>query len=80
MNQDIETLRRVHLPNEGVFLEIGDCPESPDVLELRTVRDDDKEWFGPLNLSMDPDFAIQLGSALLSAGHEKKAQLKKGIY
>jgi hypothetical protein len=49
------------------------------VLELRTVRDEDKEWFGPLNFTLDPEFAIDLGQALIAAGHAKLNQLKIGM-
>ena len=79
MSENIETLRRVWLPREGVYLEVGDLPEAPQVLELRTVRDEDKEWFGPLNFTLDPEFAIDLGQALIAAGHSKLNQLKTGM-
>jgi hypothetical protein len=79
MSINIETLRRVWLPREGVFLEVGDLPEAPQVLELRTVRDEDKEWFGLLNFTLDPEFAIDLGQALIAAGHAKLNQLKMGM-
>lgn len=78
MSENIETLRRVHLPNEGVFLEVGDYPEAPEVLELRTVRDEDREWFGSLNFTLQPEFAIDLGQALIAAGHAKLNQLAMG--
>ena len=80
MNQDIETIYRVHLPEEGVFLEVGDYAEAPEVLEVRSVRGIDKEWFGEVALTLQPNFAIQLGNALVSAGYNKLAQLKAGNY
>lgn len=79
MSQNVETLYRVHLPNEGVFLEVGDFPDAPEVLEIRTVREEDKEWFGDLQFTLQPEFAIDLGQALIAAGHAKLNQLKTGM-
>ena len=78
MNQDIETIYRVHLPEEEVFLEVGDYTNAPEVLEVRSVRDVDIKWFGEVALVLQPNFAIQLGNALVSAGYNKLAQLKAG--
>ena len=78
MNENVETMYRVHLPSEGVFLEIGDYPEAPHVLQIRTTRKEDKEWFGDISLTLQPEFAIDLGNALVSAGYNKLAQLKAG--
>ena len=76
MSQNVETIYRVHKPFEGVYLEIGDVEDASEYLELRTTRKEDKTWFGDLALTLDPAFAIQLGNALVSAGHNKIAQLK----
>lgn len=78
MSTNVETLRRVHLPGEGVFLEVGDFPDAPEVLEIRTVRKEDKDWFGDLQFTLQPEFAIDLGQALIAAGHAKLNQLKMG--
>ena len=78
MSQNVETIYRVHVPSEGTFLEIGDYPEAPEALQLRTVREEDKEWFGELSLTLSPEFAIDLGQALIAAGHAKLNQLKMG--
>lgn len=78
MSTNVETLRRVHLPDEGVFLEVGDFPDAPEVLEIRTVRKEDKEWFGDLQFTLQPEFAVDLGQALMEAGHAKLNQLNMG--
>ena len=80
MSQNVETIRRVHLPGEGVFLELGDYPDAPEVLELRVPDAACQEWFGDLRLVLQPEFAIDLGQALISAGHEKLSKLKAGSY
>ena len=76
MSQNVETIRRIHLPDEGVFMELGEYAEAPEVLELRTVRREDKAWFGDVNFTLQPEFAIDLGQALIAAGHAKLNQLK----
>lgn len=80
MSKNIETLHRVHLPSEGVFLEVGEFPDAPEVLEIRTVRKEDKEWFGDIQFTLQPEFAVDLGQALIDAGHAKLSQLKEGKY
>ena len=80
MSKNIETLYRVHLPDEGVFLEVGDFPDAPEVLEIRTVRKEDKEWFGDLQFTLQPEFAIDLGQALIAAGRAHQAALKANKY
>ena len=80
MSQNVEILYRVHLPSEGVFLEIGEYSEAPEVLELRTTNRMNKEWFGSINLTLQPEFAIDLGNALAAAGYAKQAALKTDKY
>ena len=80
MNQNVETLYRVYIPSERVFLEIGDYPEAPEVLQIRTIRKEDKEWFGEMGLTLSPEFAIDLGNTLATAGYTKQAALKAGKY
>ena len=80
MGQNVETIYRVHIPSEEVFLEIGDYPEAPEVLQIRTIRKEDKEWFGEMELTLSPEFAIDLGNALAAAGYAKQAALKAGKY
>lgn len=72
LQAEIEVLRRVHL--EGRFIEVGDWPDSPDCLELRTVGKENVEYWGTLNLTMNPDFAMALGRALVAAATEKGAK------
>ena len=80
MNQNVETIYRVYVSDEGVFLEIGDYPEAPEVLQIRTIRKEDKEWFGEMGLTLTPEFAIDLGNTLVTAGYAKQAELKAGKY
>ena len=78
MSQNVETIYRVHKPSGGAFLEIGDYSHAPGVLELRSTDKTSEEWFGDISLTLQPEFAIDLGNALVSAGYNKLAQLKTG--
>lgn len=66
----IEHIFRVY--DEDNFIEIGDWPEAPDHLELRT-HSHSKDYFGPINLVMTPAHALALGKALVAAAEEKGA-------
>lgn len=69
---NIEVIRRIYEPKErGVFLEIGDFPENPDYLQLRTADATGVEWFGQLGFSLSPAFALALGEALIASAKEK---------
>lgn len=69
---ETEVIRRVH--TDGHCIEVGEWPDAPDHLELRTSGEKNVEYFGRLNLAMTPDFAMQLGRALVAAATEKGAK------
>lgn len=77
MKASTEILRRVHDESEAVFLEIGENGDSPEFLELRTTNENNIKWYGNVSIMMSPDFAIELGSAILNAGIEKKQHESK---
>lgn len=64
-----EIIRRIH--TEMHYLEVGEWGDDPDRLELRTESAKNIEYFGAVNLVMSPDFAMQLGRALVAAATEK---------
>lgn len=66
-----EIVRRVHCPE--AFLEVGEWPESPDAVELRSTGAQNISYFGQINLTMTPQFALQLGQALVQAAIDKGA-------
>lgn len=70
-NSATEVIRRVWYKEEGVCLEIGDYAEAPTSLEVRTVDDDSKRWFGDLSLAISPEYAKQLGQALIDAAKDR---------
>ena len=73
MENPIEVIRRVHVPNENACLEIGDYVEAPHCVELRTVDAKSIEWFGKVSVTMQPEYAEALGNALIAAAKEKLA-------
>lgn len=73
MTVETETLLRVYAEDgKGACLEIGEWPDAPGFLELRTPNPTSKEWFGEMGMSMSPDFAAALGQALIRAAAEMK--------
>ena len=66
-----DVIRRVFDESGRYFLEIGPWPDSPDVLELRTVEGKySAENWGQLNVTLSPALAAELGRALLAAAGE----------
>ncbi len=69
-----DVIRRVFDEGGRYFIEVGPWPDSPDCVELRTVEGKySAEFFGPLNLSLTPKLAAELGRALIAASHDCKS-------
>jgi len=69
----VDTIYKVYEDNEGAFLEIGDDPEYPDsYLMLRTTEKASQEWFGKVNITLTPEYAIALGETLIKAAKDKQ--------
>lgn len=68
MKASIEVLRRVYDDAEGVFIEVGLHPDSPDWVCIDTSADaKSKEWYGANNLPLPKAQARLLAKALLAA-------------
>jgi hypothetical protein len=67
---ETEIIRRIY--NDGHFIEIRDFPDAPNYLELHT-EGENADYFGPVAISMHPDFAMALGKALIASAAEKGA-------
>ena len=66
-----DVIRRVFDEEGRNFLEVGPWPDSPDVVELRTVAGQHSaEYWGPVNVALSPAMAAELGRALLAAAGE----------
>ncbi len=66
----IETIQRVFLDDEGVYLEVGPGGDGFGV-EVRTVDQDSSDWFGEVRLFMSKEFCVELGKVLIKAGEGK---------
>lgn len=63
-----DVIRRVFDEDGRYFIEVGPWPDSPDCVELRTVPGEySAEFYGPLNISLTPKLAAELGRALIAA-------------
>lgn len=69
---EVDVIRQIFPVNHnGEFVEVGPWPEVPGFVHLRTTGKN-KDHFGNLDLSMDPDFAEKIGLALIAAANEAK--------
>lgn len=64
-DQEVQTevLRRIHYDKR--FIEVGEWPDAPEQVEIRTVGAANIEYFGPINLVLSKEAATQLAYALL---------------
>ena len=66
-----DIIRRVFDEDGKHFIEVGPWPESPDVMELRTVDGEySAEHWGQINITLSPAMAAELGRALIAAAGE----------
>jgi len=75
MTHDVETevIRRIYINTEGVYLEVGPDADGLGLVEIRNSGSKpSEEWFGKVRFSVEPEFAKQLGQALLDAAGEAK--------
>lgn len=55
---------------EGRTLDVRPSPDGPDFVALMVVGEENEDWFGKLNLPMCPEFARQLGKALIECSKD----------
>lgn len=66
-----DTIRRIQ-NEDGMCLDVRPWPESPDVIALMNSNESSREYFGNIEISMSPEFARELGLALLKCADEIK--------
>ena len=72
-NSLVESLKRVWVDKERVFLEVRRYPEAPETsLEIATSTPQADQWFGKISLPMSPEYARALGEALIAMADEFK--------
>lgn len=77
MNSPVtDVIRRVWVENEDAHLEIRPFPDAPDTaLEITTASHaGSKSWFGDICITMSPEYAKELGKALIAAADEMIAK------
>lgn len=72
MTAKTETIRRVW-NDDRHFLEVRPWPDAPGMLMLTTAESRNAEFFGDVAVSLKPDFAEQLGRALIAAAEEARS-------
>ncbi len=72
-NPLVETVKRVWVDNERVFLEVRPYPEAPETsIEIATTTPQADQWFGKTSLTMSPEYARALGESLIAMADEFK--------
>lgn len=69
---ETETIRRIHI--DGHCIEVGEWPDAPGFVELRTVGAVNVEYFGPINLTLPARAAKAVGQALVEASYEQEGK------
>lgn len=63
MKFEREMIQRVHF--DGACIEVGTYADAPNTVELRTVGQKNVEYFGAINIPLEPAIAMELGKALI---------------
>lgn len=72
-NPLVESVKRVWVERERVYLEVRSYPEAPETsLEIATTTPQADQWFGKVSLPMSPEYARALGEALIAMADEFK--------
>ena len=64
-----DIIRRIQ-NKDGRSLDIRPWPDAPDCVAIMAEGGENKEWFGQVELSMDADFARQVGEAIIACADE----------
>ena len=75
MTNDPHTIviRQIHQDVDGHFLEVGRHEDHEECVHLRATEGENTDYFGPLDIPMEPSFAMALGKALIAAAKETGA-------
>ncbi len=60
----IETIKRIYVNQEGVYLEIGPDTEIGTAIEIRTTTNASMKWFGSLRFILSKGLAKNVARAL----------------
>lgn len=65
----LETIRRIQ-NSDGEMIDVKPYPEGPEWVFICNTDETSKEYFGEINLIMEPKFARLLAEALLKCADE----------
>jgi hypothetical protein len=72
----MELIRRIYDDNTGACIQVGPDGDALGLVQLRTPDSVSKENFGDVRLTLEPEMAVLVGNALLSAAADAKAAEK----
>jgi len=77
MTVTTDVIRKVWLDGEGVSLEVGPDADGLDLVRVHTSDRQSEEYWGKIDITIDPDIAIALGTALILAAKEAQHNAPK---
>ena len=69
MKVETDIIRQVY-DEDGRFFTVRPWPDAPSAVALMTEGEDNKAHFGAYETAMNPEFARQLGKALIACADE----------
>lgn len=75
MAPETNTVREI-VNEDGYAVEVRPWPEAPDVVAIMSRGEANRDWFGPLGLTMSPEFARHIGEALIACANELSDEQK----
>lgn len=70
MKFSTEVFRKIWDDEDGCYLQVGPDGDSLDLVELRTVDEESKKYYGDIRIAMWPDQARQVAAALIACADE----------
>jgi hypothetical protein len=74
-----EVVRKIWDDEDGVYYQVGPDGDSLDLVELRTVDEESKKFYGDVRLTMHPLQARQVAAALLACADEMEKKHELGL-
>jgi hypothetical protein len=70
-NYTVEKHTKIYVDNQGVAITISPDSELMGV-SVRTVSKDDSEYFGKIDVSLDPEIALLVGQAIVDIANDMR--------
>ena len=62
---EVEPIVRLHSKYESAYIEVGTDPDFPEIIQIRTMDEKSRDYFGPVSLSLGVAHIRQLAEALI---------------